>query len=197
MAGNAENSLGGYEVLVCVTGGIACYKVADLVGKLVAAGAGVSVAMSEAATRFVSPLTFQTLTQRQVYTTLWLPTEDFRAGHLAPTEVADLMVVAPATADIIGKFAAGLADDLISSLGLSACGSCPILLAPAMNTRMWLAPPVQTNIKRLRDWGWQVVGPDDGRLACGTSGPGRMAEPQEILQAIRNLLLQKPPKKTG
>ena len=197
LAPKDKKNLDGYEVLLCVTGGIACYKSADLTSKLLAAGAGVSVAMTEAAMRFVAPLTFQTLSQRQVFTTLWLPTEDFRSGHLAPTESADLMVVAPATADIIGKFAAGLADDLVSTLALSAAGECPILLAPAMNTRMWESPPVQANMRRLKEWGFHTVGPDSGRLACGTTGPGRMAEPDEILQAVTTYLLKKPPKKAS
>jgi phosphopantothenoylcysteine decarboxylase/phosphopantothenate--cysteine ligase len=195
MAGDGDRLLGGYEVLLCVTGGIASYKSADLASKLIQAGAGVSVAMSEAAMRFVTPLVFQTLTQRQVFTTLWLPTEEFRSQHLSPTEVADLMAVAPATADIIAKFATGLADELISAMALAATGSCPILLAPAMNTRMWQSPPVQANMRRLKEWGCHVVGPDEGRLACGTTGPGRMAEPDEILQAIQTILRQKPPKK--
>jgi phosphopantothenoylcysteine decarboxylase/phosphopantothenate--cysteine ligase len=196
MAGDDEKPLGGYEVLLCVTGGIASYKSADLTSKLIQAGAGVSVAMSEAAMRFVTPLVFQTLTQRQVFTMLWLPTEEYRSQHLSPTEAADLMAVAPATADIIAKFAAGLADELISTMALAATGTCPILLAPAMNARMWQSPPVQANMRRLKEWGYQVVGPDEGRLACGTTGPGRMAEPDEILQAIKTILLQKPPKKS-
>lgn len=190
-----EADLAGYEVLLCVTGGIACYKSADLASALVQAGAGVTVAMTAAARRFVAPLTFQTLTARPVYASLWQRTAEFRSEHIALTELADLMIVAPATANILGKFAAGIADDLVSAMGLSATGSCPILLAPAMNTRMWSAPAVQANLAKLKEWGCHVVGPGEGRLACGTEGPGRMSEPAEILQAARNLLLKNPPKK--
>jgi len=174
------------EVLLCVTGGISCYKAADLASKLVQAGAGVTVAMTEAAERFVCPLTFQALTGRRVYTTMWQPSEDYTSQHLSLTERAELMIVAPATADIIAKLAAGIADDLVSTLGLSAQGACPILLAPAMNARMWEAPATQANVARLREWGMHVVGPGEGFLACGVVGPGRLAEPEEILEtAIR------------
>ncbi|MCJ7544654.1 MAG: hypothetical protein MUP47_08865 [Phycisphaerae bacterium] len=189
-----EADLAGYEVLLCVTGGIACYKSADLASALVQAGAGVTVAMTAAARRFVTPLTFQTLTGRAVYVSLWQRPADFRSEHIALTELADLMLVAPATANILGKFAAGIADDLVSALGLSAAGSCPILLAPAMNSRMWSAPAVQANLAKLKEWGYHVVGPAEGRLACGTEGIGRMSEPDEILAAATKLLLQKPPR---
>ena len=184
------------EVLLCVTGGIACYKSADLASKLVQAGAGVSVAMTRAARRFVAPLTFQALTGRQVYSSLWLRKADYSSRHIALTERAELMIVAPATANILAKMAAGIADDLVSALALSAHGACPILVAPAMNTRMWLAPPTQANLARLREWGIHVVGPAEGRLACGTTGPGRMAEPEEILKAAQETLAPQPPGKT-
>ncbi len=192
---DVESKLAGYEVLLCVTGGIACYKSADLASALVQAGAGVTVAMTAAARRFVAPLTFQTLTARPVYTSLWQRTAESRTEHIALTELADLMIVAPATADILGKFAAGIADDLVSALALSATGSCPVLLAPAMNTRMWSAPAVQANLAKVKDWGFHVVGPVEGRLADGTIGLGRMSEPTDILAAATKLLLQKPPRK--
>ena len=183
----------GYETLLCVTGGIACYKSADLASRLVQAGAGLSTAMTEAATRFVAPLTFQTLTARQVFTGLWTATKDYRCGHLALNERADLIIVAPATANMIAKIACGIADDLVSALCLSA-GQCPIMIAPAMNTRMWQADATQANMATLRDRGVHVVGPAEGRLACGDTGPGRMAEPEEILAAAIKILKQKPPK---
>lgn len=178
------------EVLLCVTGGIACYKSADLASKLIQAGAGVTVAMTDAAGRFITPLTFQTLTGRQVYTSLWQSAEDFSSQHLSLTERADIIIVAPATADIIAKMAVGIADDLVSTLALSACGACEILIAPAMNTRMWLAPPTRDNIQKLTDRGVHIVGPNEGRLACGTVGEGRMAEPDEILAKVKKLLKQ-------
>lgn len=186
--------LDGYEVLLCLSGGIACYKSADLASKLVQAGAGVSVAMTEAACQFVQPLTFQALTRRQVFTSMWQTTRDYSAQHLDLTSRADLMVIAPATADILAKMACGLADDLVSTLALSACGSCDILVAPAMNTRMYQAPPTQDNLARLRGWGVQVIGPDSGPLACRDVGPGRMSEPADIFQRIVALLTVKPPK---
>jgi phosphopantothenoylcysteine decarboxylase/phosphopantothenate--cysteine ligase len=193
-ADSTKRDIDGYEVLLCLSGGIACYKVADLASKLVQAGAGVTVAMTEAAQRFICPLTFQALTTRAVYTSLWQSGEDFRSRHISLTERADLMVIAPATADIMAKMAAGLADDLVSTMVISTSGSCPILIVPSMNTRMWNAPATQANFQRLKEWGIETVGPAEGNLACGTVGPGRMVEPDEILAAIANLLHASPPK---
>lgn len=187
-ADRAERPLAGREVLLCVTGGIACYKAADLASRLVKAGAGVSVAMTDAARQFVAPLTFQALTARAVCTSLWQAVENYSSQHISLTDRAELMIVAPATANILAKMAAGIADDLVSTLALSAHGACDILVAPAMNTRMWLAPPTQANLARLKGWGVHVVGPAEGRLACGTTGPGRMAEPADLLAAAADLL---------
>jgi len=184
----ADSPPAGKNVLLCLTGGIACYKSAALASRLVQAGSCVRVAMSAAAERFVTPLTFQALTGRQVYTSLWQAGEDFDSQHLSLTGSADLMIIAPATADIMAKMAAGIADDLVSTLALSAHGACPILIAPAMNTRMWLAPPTQDNLARLKGWGIQVIGPEAGRLACGADGPGRMSEPEDILAAATRIL---------
>jgi phosphopantothenoylcysteine synthetase/decarboxylase len=184
----AERPLADREVLLCVTGGIACYKAADLASRLVQAGAAVSVAMTDAARRFVCPLTFQALTGRRVHTTLWPAGEEYSSRHIALTDRAELVIVAPATADIIAKLAVGLADDLVSTLALAAQGACPILLAPAMNSRMWLAHPTQANMARLREWGLHVIGPVEGRLANGAVGPGRMAEPAEIVGKAMELL---------
>ena len=186
--------LADYEVLLCLSGGIACYKSADLASKLIQAGAGVSVAMTDAACQFVQPLTFQALTQRPVFTSMWQSSKDYSAQHLALTERADLMVIAPATADILAKMACGLADDLVSTLALSACGACDILAAPAMNTRMFQAPATQENIARLRSRGVHLMGPESGYLACRDVGPGRMAEPADILEQVTKLLLCKAPK---
>ena len=189
-----DKPLAGTEVLLCVTGGIACYKSADLASRLVQAGAGLSVAMTDAAQRFVGPMTFQALSGRQVFTSLWESDRDFDTQHIALTERADLMVLAPATANLLAKMACGIADDLVSALALSAHGACGVLAAPAMNTRMWNAPPTQANLETLRARGVHVIGPAEGRLACGTTGVGRMAEPAEILQAATEILL--PPPKT-
>ena len=186
--------LDGYEVLLCVTGCIAAYKSADLASRLVRAGAGVAVAMTRAARRFVAPLTFQTLCGRAVFTSLWRAAGDHQPQHIALTERADLMIVAPATANMLAKMAHGLADDLVSALALSAAGACAILVAPAMNVRMWNAPQTRANLAALTQWGVHVVGPGEGHLACGTVGVGRMAEPEEILYAAADLLLENPPK---
>ena len=194
MAAKKNQSLEGYEVLLCVTGGIACYKTADLTSKLVQAGAGVTVAMTDAAQEFIRPLTFQTLTGRRVFTTLWQSTEYYSSGHISLTEAADLMIVAPATANVLAKMAAGMADDLVSTMILATTGACPILAAPAMNTRMLSAPAVKANHATLKKWGVQFVGPAAGRLACGTIGEGRLAEPEEILEAAAELLLKNSPK---
>ncbi len=180
--------LTGREVLLAVSGGIACYKAADLASRLVRAGAGVSVAMTDAARRFVAPLTFQALTGRRAFTSLWQSLEHHSGEHLALTERADVMVVAPATANVLAKLTGGIADDLVSTLALSAHGACELLVAPAMNTRMWQAPPTRANMARLAEWGVHVVGPAEGRLACGTTGPGRMAEPGEILARVAEIL---------
>jgi len=195
MAEKQDKPLGGYEVLLAVTGGIACYKSADLASKLVQAGAGTSVAMTDAAQQFIAPLTFQALTGRAVFTSLWQRGSDYNPQHISLTEAADLMIIAPATANTIAKMAAGIADGLVYSLALSAHGACPILIAPAMNSRMWEAPPTQANVKTLAGWGVRSVGPCVGRLACGDEGPGRMAEPVDILEAAKKILLSSPPKK--
>lgn len=185
--------LSGYEVVVGVCGGIAAYKVASLVSALVQRDAGVTVAMTAAAQRFISPLTFQSLTARQVFTDLWEAENYHDPQHLNLTEAADLFIVAPATANMIGKMACGLADDLLSTMMLSA--ACPVLLAPAMNTRMWENPIVQKNLESLRSRGYQVTPPGEGWLACRTIGAGRMAEPQQILDQAIDLLGKSPPRR--
>lgn len=195
MADSEDNPLAGYRALLCVTGGIACYKAADLASKLTQAGAVVDVAMTDAAMQFVAPLTFLSLTGREVYTSLWQAADRHDSAHLSLTDQADLMIVAPATANMLAKMSVGLADDLVSTLALSACGECGIVVAPAMNTRMWMAAPTQANIAVLTERGVRVVGPGEGRLACGTFGPGRMAEPAEILAVVSSMLQANPPKR--
>lgn len=180
--------LEGRNILLCVCGGIACYKSADLASKFVQAGAGVSVIMTESACEFIQPLTFQALTKKPVYTSMWVKSEDLSLQHISLTQQADIMVVAPATANIIGKFAHGIADDLVSTSFLAAEESCKILLAPAMNERMWRADAVKENCAKLKGWGVEFVGPDEGFLACGTTGPGRMSQPQDIFDKTVQLL---------
>ena len=197
MAEAQDKPLTGYRALLCVTGGIACYKAAGLASKLTQAGAVVDVAMTEAATRFVGPLTFQTLTGRAVYTSLWQATQRRDSAHLSLTEGAGVMIVAPATANVLAKMAVGLADDLVSTLALSAHGACEILVAPAMNTRMWSAPQTQANLATIVERGARIVAPGEGWLACGDVGPGRMAEPEQIFAAASEVLRASPPTDSG
>lgn len=187
-----NTTLSGYEVLVCVTGGIAAYKTAALVSALVQGGCGVTVAMTRNARRFVGPVTFEALTGRPVATSMWKPAGSPDIQHLTLSQAADLIVVAPATANIIGKLAGGIADDLISTLLLGA--DALVMLAPAMNTRMWQHPTTQRNVAFLREHGYTLIGPEEGWQACGTVGPGRMSAPETLLAEIERQLLVAPPK---
>ena len=182
-------TLHGREILVGVTGGIAAYKTADLVSRLVQEGAAVSVVMTEHAQRFVGTPTFQALSRRPVYTDLFAEGA-YDADHIALADRAEAAVVAPATANVIGKLAAGIADDLLSTVLVAL--RVPVILAPAMNEAMWNHPAVQANVETLRRRGVRFVGPEEGRLACGTEGPGRMAEPVSILAEIVAVLGRKP-----
>jgi phosphopantothenoylcysteine decarboxylase/phosphopantothenate--cysteine ligase len=179
----------GRELLIGVTGGIAAYKTADLTSKLVQAGAGVTVVMTRAAQRFVGRTTFEALTGRPVYRDMFRPREHYIGEHIGLARRAELYVIAPASADALAKLAHGLADDLVSTLALSV--TCPVLVAPAMNSEMWAKPAVQRNVQQLRDDGVHLVGPGEGWLSCQTRGPGRMAEPADILERIRGLLVER------
>jgi len=186
--------LAGYEVLVCVSGGIAAYKTCTLVSRLVQEGGTVTVAMTRSAQRLVGPTTFRALSGRPVLTSLWHAADPGAMEHLRPSETADLLVVAPATANVLGNLANGIADDLVSTRLLGA--DCPVLLAPAMNVRMWQHPAVQRNVAFLREHHFTMVGPEEGWLACGAIGPGRMSEPDAILAAVRQQLQSKPPRRS-
>lgn len=165
-----------------VTGGIAVYKVAELVSRLKKEDFEVIVMMTEAATRFVTPLTFQTLSGREVVTDLWERSQEWKVKHIGVAETLDLLVIAPATADFIAKMARGMGDDLLSTVVLA--NTAPVLVVPAMNSNMYLNPAVQENISILKGYGYRVMEPDSGPLACGTSGPGRMPEVDVILEQI-------------
>lgn len=171
------------HVVLGVTGGIAAYKSADLTSKLVQAGAQVDVVMTEAATHFVAPLTFQALTGRPVHVDPFRLLEQTEMAHLSLAWRANVLVIAPATANTIAKLAHGIADNLLCSTAL-AC-SAPLLLAPAMDAGMWEHPATQENLEVLRRRGAVIVGPGEGRLASGKVGRGRMAEVSELLGAIR------------
>lgn len=182
--------LNNINVLLGVTGGIAAYKAVDLAGKLITAGAEVNTVMTENACRFVGPVSFGAITRSSVITDMWSAPQQYRIGHISLADWADVVVVAPATANIIGKIANGIYDDLLSTT-LCACWplieSGAVLLAPAMNEKMWANAAVQKNVQTLKQMGIRLVGPAEGRLACGTKGPGRMSEPQEILDAIEEI----------
>ncbi|MGE5294282.1 MAG: flavoprotein [Solirubrobacterales bacterium] len=174
------------NILLGVTGGIAAYKAVDLASKLTAAGAHVRTVMTASAYQLVMPKSFEAVTAAPVYTSLWSDPQGHSSSHIALADWAKIVVVAPASADILGKVANGICDDLLSTT-LCVCWATPTLLAPAMNTRMWENPAVQRNVETLRGRGARIVGPAAGRLACGTEGVGRMAEPQEIFAAIEEL----------
>ena len=181
-ASGAAKGLAGRRVLLCVTGGIAAYKAVELARRLGDAGAEVQVAMTEAATRFVGAQTFQAVTHRPVRTSLWDASAEAAMGHLELARWAQQVIVAPGTADTIAKLAHGFADDLVNTLCLAT--EAPIAIAPAMNHRMWLHPATQANVALLQERGVRVIGPDDGPLAEGESGPGRLAEPEAIVAAL-------------
>ena len=171
------------NILLGVSGGVAAYKAVDLASKLTAQGAKVKTVMTENACRLVGPKSFEAVTASEVYTDMWADTEDFKISHIALVDWADMVVVAPATANIIAKAANGICDDLLSTM-LCTFWKKTTLIAPAMNTNMWENPIVQANIEKLRKIGFEIIGPETGRLACGTEGIGRMTEPQDILEAI-------------
>lgn len=179
--------LAGANVLVGVAGGIAAYKAAELVRLLDKAGATVDVAMTKRAQEFVGAMTFQALTRRPVFTDLFSLTEEATIGHIALADRADLVIIAPATANTIARMAAGMTDDALTSIVLAT--QAPVLLAPSMNTNMWANPLTQVNLRKLMEVaGHRVVGPGDGFLACRWTGPGRLAEPADILEAAAHVL---------
>jgi phosphopantothenoylcysteine decarboxylase/phosphopantothenate--cysteine ligase len=175
-------TLQGQRVLLCVCGGIAAYKAADLVRRLREAGAEVRVAMTGNAQRFVGAQTFQALSGQPVRSSLWDAQAEAAMGHLELARWAQRIVIAPATANTLAKLAHGFADDLVSTLCLAS--TAPLSVCPAMNHVMWKHPATQQNMATLRARGVQVIGPDDGPLAEGESGPGRMAEPTAIVAAL-------------
>ena len=174
------------EIVLGVTGSIAAYKAAELVRLMIKAGWGVSVVMTAAAVKFVAPLTFQTLSQRQVTTSFLEEAESWMPEHISLADRADLLVIAPCTANMAAKLAQGLADDALSSTAL-ACRA-PLVLAPAMNDGMWAHPATRENLDRLRARGARIIDAGTGELACNRSGKGRMADVAEIFAALREML---------
>jgi len=181
---SAMTSLSGKRIVLGVGGSIAAYKAADLASRLTQEGARVDTILTAAATRFVLPLTFRSVTGRAAHADLW--SEDAHVLHVSLGHEADLLLIAPATADLIAKLAHGLADDLLTVSALAA--RCPLVLCPAMDAGMWEHAATKANVETLRSRGARFIGPAEGRMASGLSGPGRLAEPQEIVERLRTLL---------
>ncbi len=174
------------NILLGVTAGIAAYKAVDLASKLSACRAKVTTVMTDNACQLIGPRSFEAITGSAVFTDLWATGSEHKIDHVNLADLSDIVVVAPATANIIGKFANGICDDLLATT-LCTCWAKPVLLAPAMNDKMWNNPAVQQNINTLKDRGVKIIGPNVGRLACGTEAVGRMAEPAEILEAVMKI----------
>ncbi len=184
--GGGEAVLTSKRILLGVTGSIAAYKAVELLRELIKREAEVQVVMTEAATQFVAPLTFETLSRQPVLLDMFTLAYGSQIGHIAATTRADLFVIAPVTANTIAKLAHGLADDFLTNIYLAS--RCPVLLAPAMDSDMYQHAVVQENLVRLRERGVHIVGPASGELASGLVGPGRLVEPAEIVEAIEKLL---------
>jgi phosphopantothenoylcysteine decarboxylase/phosphopantothenate--cysteine ligase len=178
--------MNGKRVLLIISGGIAAYKALELIRLLRRHGCGVTCVLTENGGQFVTPLSLQALSESKVYSELFSLTDESEMGHIQLSRAADLLVVAPATANILAKMAAGLADDLASTVLLAT--DKPVLVAPAMNVRMWLHPATRANMAALEQRGVHVVQPNEGPMACNEFGPGRLAEPPEILAAIEMIL---------
>lgn len=174
------------NIVLGITGGIAAYKVCELTRLLIKSGASVHIVMTRSAAEFVAPLTFQTLSRNPVHTDLFSLTQEAEVGHISLADRADLFVIAPATANIIGKIANGIADDLLSTVVMAT--KAPVLIAPAMNCNMYENPIVQENMNKLKGYGYNFIDSEIGELACGYEGKGRMAEPGDILERIETIL---------
>lgn len=183
---NPGAGLTGAKIVLGVTGGIAAYKAADLTSKLAQAGADVHVVMTEAARAFIQPMTFQALTRNEVYTCVFEGWEGDRSGHVTLAAEADVVLVAPATANSIARMAQGRADDMLGAILLAT--QAPIIVAPAMEHHMWHHPATQANLATLKGWGVSVVEPESGYLASGASGDGRLASVPRLLGAVRAAL---------
>lgn len=180
--------LKGKTIVIGVSGGIAVYKVCDIVSQLKKLNATIHVIMTKSATEFVAPLTFRSLSQQPVVVDMFEKIEKWDIEHIALAKAADLFLMAPATANIIGKMANGIADDMLSTTVMAT--KAPVLVAPAMNTNMYDNPIVQSNIKRLKGYGYGFIEPDSGRLACGDIGQGKLAHVERIMETIKRKLVE-------
>lgn len=181
--------LKGKKIVLGVTGGIAVYKAVDLVSRLRKQGAEVRVVMTDHAQQFVTPLTFKEISGNKVAVSMWDSNQEFNVEHISLANWADVFVVAPATANIIAKMACGIADDLLSTTLLAS--KAPIIVCPAMNTGMYENPATQENMAKLQQWGITIMPPAVGMLACGVAGPGRLPEPQQIVEFINNFFAKR------
>lgn len=185
MNADAPAPLANRKILVALSGGIACYKTATLVSRLVQSQADVRVIMTEAATRFITPLTLQSLSGNTVLTDIWQHDDHPDSQHIGLARWCDMFIIAPATADILARIATGTTGDLVSLVACALPQQTPVLVAPAMNSDMWANPITQRNIATVREvLGWSLIGPAEGWQACRTSGPGRMVEADAIVEAV-------------
>jgi phosphopantothenoylcysteine decarboxylase / phosphopantothenate---cysteine ligase len=182
-------TLSGKEIVLGVTGGIAAYKACEIVRALRKEGAGVRVILTASGARFITPLTLQTLSKNPVSTDLFDLITESDISHISLAQRANLLMIAPATANILGKIRSGIADDMLSTVAMAT--AAPVLLAPAMNSQMYASPAMRENVEVLRERGFTFVEPDDGELACGTVGPGRLADTEKIVEMARILLAEK------
>lgn len=178
------------NIVLGVTGSIAAYKAADITNILTKLGYNVDVIMTKSAMEFITPLTLQTLSKNRVYSDMFQLEYPREVKHISLSQKADLFLIAPATANIIGKLANGIADDMLSTNALSMKG-IPMLIAPAMNTRMYENPFVQDNIDKLKKYGYQIIEPKEARLACGDTGKGALADVDEIISIVQEALQDK------
>lgn len=177
------------KVLLCVTGGIAVYKAIALTSKLTQNGYDVKVMMTENATKFVTPLSFQAISRNEVYTDTFDEKDPNKIAHIDLADWPDCIIIAPATANIIGKLANGIADDMVSTTLLAT--TKPVLIAPAMNVHMYSHPVVQSNMDKLKSFGYNFIEPGEGYLACGYTGKGRLEEPENIVEYVKKFLTRK------
>lgn len=177
------------NIIVGVTGGIAIYKTLDLISKLKKENANIEVIMTKAATEFITPLTFQTMSQNRVHFDMFGLVNEMEVEHISLAKKADVILVAPATANTLGKIANGIADNLLTTVIMAT--NKKVVFAPAMNTQMYKNPIVQNNIIKLKELGYEFINPGEGRLACGDEGTGKMAEPIQIIEHLKNLFTEK------
>jgi phosphopantothenoylcysteine decarboxylase/phosphopantothenate--cysteine ligase len=186
MENKKRKNLDGKKIILGVCSSIAVYKAAELTSALTHLGADVRIIMTDNAGKLISKRIFQTLSRNQVYTSMWNPVEDWKPEHIALAESADILIVAPATANAIGNFACGLAPDMLSTVYMAV--NCPVLIAPAMNADMYSHHAVKRNIETLKGDGVYFVGPQDGLLACGVVGKGRLADIDTIIDAASEII---------